>query len=214
MSTSTSRVVSGDRDELLVEELRRGAPNAAERLIITYQDRAYRLAVRIAGNAQDAEEVVQDAFLTVTRKIDTFRAESAFGSWLYRIVANGAYHKLRYRPGHGMEIGLDEVLPPFDEDGRHAASVADRSRCVDDPSRRTELRLAMSSAIDELPAHYRTVLVLRDVEGWSCSEIADILRINVGNVKIRVHRARLFIRKRLSESLRVPAFSGALGLTA
>lgn len=143
--------------------------------------------------------------MTVIRKIDTFRGESAFGSWLYRIVANGAYYKLRRRQGQRMEIALDDVLPVFDEDGRHAAPVADWSACVDDPCRRAELRLAMSSAIDELPAHYRAALILRDVEGWSCSEVADALSITVGNVKARVHRARLFIRQRLSESLSVTA---------
>lgn len=198
MSTRTLHVVSGDRDERLVEALRHGESSAAERLIATYQDRAYRLAIRIAANTQDAEEIVQDAFLTVIQKIHTFRGESAFGSWLYRIVANGAYRKLRHRQDRCREIALDDVLPVFDEDGRHA---------------RAELRLRMSSAIDELPAHYRAALVLRDVEGWSCGEIAGTLRINVGNVKARVHRARLFIRQRLSETLR-PEIPTALGLTA
>jgi|RhiMetdeSRZDD1v2_1073273.scaffolds.fasta_scaffold73510_3 RNA polymerase sigma-70 factor, ECF subfamily len=206
-------IVSGDRDEALVEALRRRESRAAERLVTTYQDRAYRLAVRIAGNAQDAEEIVQDAFLAVIRKIDTFRGESALGSWIYRIVANGAYHKLRRRPGQRMEIALDEVLPVFDEEGRHAGPVADWSACVDDPSRRAELRLAVTSAIDELPPHYRAALILRDVEGWSCAEIAGTLRINVGNVKARVHRARLFVRQRLSVSLR-PELPAALRLTA
>jgi len=213
MSTRTLHIVSGDRDEGLVEALRHRESSAAERLVTTYQDRVYRLAIRIAGNAQDAEEIVQDAFLTVIRKIDSFRGESAFGSWLYRIVANGAYHKLRRRQGRRLEIALDDVLPVFDEDGRHAAPVADWSAAVDDPSRRADLRLAMTSAIDQLPAHYRAALVLRDVEGWSCAEIAGILRINVGNVKARVHRARLFIRQRLSETLR-PEIPAALGLTA
>jgi RNA polymerase sigma-70 factor (ECF subfamily) len=213
MSTGTLHIVPGDRDEGIVQALRRGESSAAERLVTTYQDRAYRLAVRIAGNAQDAEEIVQDAFLTVIRKIDTFRGEAAFGSWLYRIVANDAYHKLRRRPRQHMEIALDEVLPAFDADGRHAGPIGDWSACVEDPSRRTELRLTMTAAIDELPAHYRTALVLRDVQGWSCAEIAGTLRINVGNVKARVHRARLFIRQRLSESLR-PELPAALGLTA
>jgi len=113
-----------------------------------------------------------------------------------------------------MEIALDDVLPAFDADGRHAAPVADWSACVDDPARRIELRLAMSSAIDELPAHYRAALVLRDVEGWSCAEVADALKLSVGNVKTRVHRARLFIRKRLSESLFPSELPEALGLTA
>ena len=105
------------------------------------------------------------------------------------------------------------MLPVFDEEGRHAAPVADWSNCVDDPSRRAELRLAVTSAIDELPPHYRGALILGDVEGWSCAEIAGTLRINVGNVKARVHRARLFVRQRLAGSLR-PELPAALGLTA
>ncbi len=84
-----------DRDGLLAKALQRREPAAAELLVTTYGDRAYRLARGIAGSAQDAEEVVQDAFWTVVRKIDTFRGESAFGSWFYRIVANAAYQKLR-----------------------------------------------------------------------------------------------------------------------
>src|SRR6266478_7760591 len=114
-STLPMHIVSGDRDSRLVEALLHGEPSAAERLVTTYQDWAYRLAIRIAGNAQDAEEVVQDAFLTVVRKIDTFRGESAFGSWFYRIVANAAYQKLRGRQGRRRELSLDEVLPVFDE---------------------------------------------------------------------------------------------------
>jgi len=103
MSTGTLHIVARDRDEALVEALRRRESRAAERLVTTYQDRAYRLAIRIAGNAQDAEEIVQDAFLTVIRKIDAFRGESALGSWLYRIVTNNAFHKLRpsARPAYG-----------------------------------------------------------------------------------------------------------------
>src|SRR5213594_2757443 len=90
-----SRGADGDGD--LVEALRRDEPMAAERLVSRYGERAYRLASRITGSAADAEEVVQDALWTVIRKIDTFRGESAFGSWLYRIVANAAYQKLRGR---------------------------------------------------------------------------------------------------------------------
>src|SRR4029453_18087490 len=202
MSASTLRmhIASGDRDGRLVEALLHGEPSAAERLVTTYQDRAYRLAIRIAGNAQDAEEIVQDAFLTVIRKIDTFRGESPFGSGPYPIVANGPYRKLRRRQGQRMEIALDDVLPAFDVDGRHAAPVADWSACGAPPARRIELRLAMSSAIDELPAHHRAALVLRDVEGWSCAEVADALKLTVGNVKARAPGGRRFTRRRLSES--------------
>jgi RNA polymerase sigma-70 factor, ECF subfamily len=188
-----------DRDHDLLQALRRGEPMAAEDLVTRYGERAYRLASRITGNGSDAEEVVQDAFWTVVRRIETFRGESAFGSWLYRIVANAAYQKLRGRPSGRREISLDDVLPLFDERGQHAAAVTDWSPRVDDPSMQVELRTALSAAIEELPVAYRAVLVLRDVEGRSNGEIADVLGLNTGVVKTRVHRARLFLRKRLGE---------------
>jgi len=188
-----------DRDHDLVGSLRRREPNAAETLVTRYGERAYRLASRITGNGQDAEEVVQDAFWTVIRKIDAFRGESAFGSWLYRIVTNAAYQKLRGRPARRHDISLDEVLPLFDESGRHVAPAVDWSPRVDDPSIQVELRTALITAIDELPASYRIVLVLRDVEGQSNAEIAGTLGVNVAVVKTRVHRARLLLRKRLAE---------------
>jgi RNA polymerase sigma-70 factor (ECF subfamily) len=194
-ATAPTRV---DRDRQLVEALRRSEPAATEHLVAAYGDRAYRLASSIAGNAQDAEEVVQDAFWIVIQKIDTFRGESAFGSWFYRIVANAAYQKLRRRPGRRAEISLDEVLPVFHENGQHAERIADWSRSVDDPSRQTELRMALSAAIDELPPDYRTALVLHDVQGLSTPEVADTLGLGIANVKSRVHRARLFLRKRLA----------------
>src|SRR5882724_1028393 len=84
-----------DRDAALVDQLRRADAGAAEALVATYGDRVYRLALRITGNASDAEEVVQDALWTASRKIDTFRGTAAFGSWVYRITANAAYQKLR-----------------------------------------------------------------------------------------------------------------------
>ena len=188
-----------DCDLDLLEALRLREPMAAERLITRYGQRAYRLASRITGNAQDAEEVVQDALCTVVRKIDTFRGESAFGSWLYRIVANAAYHKLRGRQNRWRELSLDDVLPLFDANGCHIAPVADWSSRVDNPAMQAELRTALTAAIDELPATYRSVLVLRDVEGRSNPEIAHALGLTVPVVKTRVHRARLFLRKRLGD---------------
>ena len=189
-----------DRDLDLLDALRRREPMAAECLVTRYGERAYRLARRITGNGQDAEEVVQDAFWTVVRKIDTFRGESAFGSWLYRIVANAAYQKLRGRPGGRRELSLDELLPFFDESG-HVTPTADWSPRVDDPSLQAELRTALTAAIDELPAAYRIAFALRDVEGRSNLEIAETLGLSVPLVKTRVHRARLFLRKRLGHDM-------------
>src|SRR6267142_3832922 len=197
----TSAPTRVDRDHDLLEALRRREPMAAERLVSTYGERAYRLASRMTGNREDAQEVVQDAFWTVVRKIDMFRGESAFGSWLYRIVANAAYQKLRGRQSRSRDLSLDEVLPSFDAQGRHVGPVADWSPCVDDHSVQTELRMALTSAIDELPPVARTVLVLRDVEGLSNLEIAEAVGLSVPIVKSRVHRARLFLRKQLGDAM-------------
>jgi len=189
--TASTRI---DRDGLLAKALQRREPAAAELLVTTYGDRAYRLAKGVAGSAQDAEEVVQDAFWTVVRKIDTFRGESSFGSWFHRIVANAAYQKLRHRPGRRSEISLDEVLPLFHENGQHAAPIADWSRSVEDPSHQTDLRMALTTAIDELPLDYRTALILHDVEGLSYVEVAESLGITVANAKSRGHAAPVDLR--------------------
>lgn len=186
-----------DPDQDLLTALREREPAAAEALIIAYGTRAYRLAARITGNQQDAEEAVQDAFWSVVRKIDTFRGDSAFGSWVYRIVSNAAYNKVRRRPRAFVDIALDEVLPPSNE-ARHEGLISDWSSRIDDAAVQTELRSVLSSAVSELPAHYRAVMVLHDVEGLSMAEVADALGISVPTAKSRSHRARLSLRKRLS----------------
>ena len=186
-----------DRDTELLEALRRRDATAAEYLVSTFGDRAYRLAIGITGNQQDAEEAVQDAFWIVVRKIDTFRGDAALGSWIYRITANAAYQRRRSARGRCDEISLDDILPMFHEDGRHAEPILDWSSEIDDPAVQSELRNALTSALEELPDHYRAVIVLHDVEGLSIAEVADCLNTSVPTAKSRVHRARLVLRKRL-----------------
>jgi RNA polymerase sigma-70 factor (ECF subfamily) len=188
-----------DRDALLVARLRRREADAAEELVGTYGDRVYRLAVRITGSASDAEEVAQDALWTASRKIDTFRGSAAFGSWLYRITANAAYQKLRGRRSHRHEIAWDDLVPSFDEKGQYLEPALDWSTKLNDPAIESELRSAMSAAIDDLPGEYRAPLLLRDVEGLSTLEIAEALHVKPATIKSRVHRARLFLRKRLAD---------------
>jgi RNA polymerase sigma-70 factor (ECF subfamily) len=164
-----------------------------------YGDRVYRLAIRITGNASDAEEVVQDTLWTVSRKIDTFRGAAAFGSWLYRITANTAYQKLRARRRERNEVSWEDLAPSFDEKGQHVEVAVDWSRTLKDPAIATELKSVLCTAIDELPADYRTALLLHDVEGLSNPEIAETLHVKLGAIKSRVHRARLFLRRRLAD---------------
>src|SRR5712664_3334749 len=188
-----------DRDAALVAQLRRGDAGAAEALVGVYGDRVYRLALRITGNASDAEEVVQDALWTASRKIDTFRGAAAFGSWVYRITANAAYQKLRGRRSQRHEVSWEDLAPAFDEQGQHVEVTVDWSRRLKDPAIEGELKSVLGGAIDELPADYRTAFLLHDVEGVSNPEIAQTLQVRLGTVKSRVHRARLFLRKRLAD---------------
>ena len=197
--TGTVRV---DRDAALVEGLRRGDQEAPEHLLETYGDRVYRLAIRITGNEQDAEEVVQDALWTAARKIDTFKGESAFGSWVYRITANAAYQKLRTRRGRRQEVSWDALSPGLDEQRPYLEPVADWSGRVEEPALQAELRTVLTAAINDLPTDYRTAFLMHDVEGLSNPEIAETLHISLPAVKSRVHRSRLFPRQRLGDYMR------------
>jgi RNA polymerase sigma-70 factor (ECF subfamily) len=194
--TTTPRV---DPDAALVQALREDAPGAAEALVNTFGDRVYRLAVRITGSNEDAEEVAQDALWTAARKIHMFKGDSAFGSWLYRITANTAYQKLRSRKGRQNEIAWESLLPALDEDGRHFEPMDDWSPRVDEAAVQAELRDVLRHAIDALPPDYRTAFVMHDMEGMSNPEIAETLGISLPAVKSRVHRSRLFLRQRLGD---------------
>ena len=159
---SVAPVPRVDADAELVEALRREEPDAADRLVERYGDRVYRLAMRITGLKEDAEEAAQDALWTAARKIQMFKGESAFGSWIYRITANAAYQKLRTRRQKSAEIAMDDVLPSLDGDGRHFEPMDDWSNRVDEQALQGELRDVLQRAIDGLPADYRTALVLHD----------------------------------------------------
>jgi RNA polymerase sigma-70 factor, ECF subfamily len=185
-----------DPDANLVEALRRLEPGATEALIAVYGDRTYRLAMRVTGNRSDAEEAVQDAFWTVVQRIDTFRGDAAFGSWLYRITANCAYTKLRMRRARHHGSSLDDVSLMVDEDPR---STHDWSEQFEDPALQLELRRVLTAALDTLPDDYRAIVVLRDVEGLSPQTISQITGLSVAAVKTRTHRARLRLRKWLGE---------------
>src|SRR4030095_2613939 len=144
-----------DPDVVLVEKLRRGDADAPDLLVETFGDRVYRLAIRITGNEQDAEEVAQDALWTAARKIDPFKGGSAFCSWLYRITANTAYQKLRGRQAKKHEVPWEDLFPTFDELGQHVDPVSDWSPKAEEPALQNELREVLSSAIDDLPEDYR-----------------------------------------------------------
>jgi len=199
MTTETRPKI--DRDATLLAVLRAETPEAPEMLVDTYGERVYRLTYRITGSNEDAEEATQDALWTAARKIGSFKGESQFGSWLYRIAANAAYQKLRARRAKTREIAIDDVLPAFDNDGLHFEPMDDWAPRVDDNAVNGELRDVLEKAIAELPPDYRTALVMHDVEGMPNPDIAETLGVSLPAVKSRVHRSRLFVRKKLAEYL-------------
>jgi len=184
------------KDAALVERSRGADVEAFEELVRRWSERVWRLALRITGNAADAEEVLQETFLSAYTKLGTFRGQSAFGSWLYRIAANRALMLLRTKRTRS-EVDLEEVLPAFDENGKISNPATPLVWDQGDPVHRKRVAAALEAALVELPDTYRVVFLLRDVEGLDTADVAEALELSVPAVKTRLHRARLFLRDRL-----------------
>lgn len=191
-------------DLRLLERLRAGDGAALETLMAQFSNRVYRLAYGITRNAADAEEVVQDVFLTVCRKSDSFEGRAALGSWIYRVTANAALNKRRGKRQE-LETSLEEQLPRFKEDGHREGDrawvLADWSQNPERALLSGETRAVLGRALDALPEHYRAVLALRDVDELSNEETAEILGESVASVKSRLHRARMALREQLTRHL-------------
>jgi RNA polymerase sigma-70 factor (ECF subfamily) len=186
----------GDADANLMAAPSLSDPDGAEQLVERYGDRLYRLALRITGVQADAEWALEDALRMAARTVNSFTNESALRSWIYRTVADAA-HQRRKRRQHVDTAPLDDVVPLLNADG-HFGPMDDWSTRIDEPALQGGLRSILVEAIDALPPDYGTALILHDVEGVSRQEIAEILDIEVPAVNSRVHRARLFVRERLS----------------
>jgi len=188
-------------DTVLVERLRGGDTVALETLIGRYASRIYRVARGITRTESDAEEVVQDVFLTLARKIDRFDGRAALGTWIYRVTTNAALIKRRGKRAQ-LEVSLEEYLPTFKEDGHRDGErsylLADWSQSPETELLDDEARAVLKSGIDQLPEPYRAVLLLRDVEELSNDEVAAILGESMASVKSRLHRARMALRERLT----------------
>ena len=182
-------------DSSLVIQYKNGNVSAYEELISRYTDKVFRLAMRITRSQDDAEEVLQDVCVAVFDKLDTFEGKSAFSSWLYRITANTALMKLRKRKKH-MALELDEsILGTQQNWNTQRSDISD----VNYMTIRHELREALREAINSLPDDYRTIFILRDVDGLSNQEVGDVMELSVPAVKSRLHRSRMILRRALSE---------------
>ncbi len=195
------RVERSTDDELLMKELREGSPEALETLFERFHGKVYGLAISILKNESDAEEAVQDVFLTVFRKAHTFKGNSALYSWIYRICVNACLMRLRGKRRQET-VSIEEFMPVFTEDGMHARPVEDWSKEVERKMLDKELGDVIRRFTEDLSEKYRVVFVLSDVEGLSNEETAQILGLTVPAVKSRLHRARLYLREQLSRYLR------------
>ena len=182
-----------------------GAPLTADRVFREYAPRVYNLARRMLGNDADAEDVTQDVLLQVVRKLDTFRGESEFSTWLHRVTVNAALAH-RGQRARREEHEVHDPLENFLEDGHHGASVKPWWVSPDQRALDQETHRLIEDAIARLPEIYRDVYVLADVEGLPNPEISDMLGLSVAAVKSRLHRARLLMRNALARHFEeVPA---------
>lgn len=188
-------------DSRLIGRLKAGDQEALAAIFNHYSARLYNVAQRILGDASDAEEVIQDVFLTAYRKAGMFQGHSEFSTWLYRLTVNAALGKIRRGKKH-RSVEYDEYLPKFQSDGHHTVRpVVDWSDTLDEKYARTELQQLLAKALDQLKPLDKSVMVLGDIEGLSDKEIAAALNLTVSAVKTRLHRARLFLRGKLAVHL-------------
>ena len=196
MSTIQTKLSEPVTEEMaLVQAAKGGDVTAFEELVRRYDRNVFRIAQHITHNREDAEDVVQDAFLKAYENQNQFQGQSKFYTWLVRIAVNEALMKLR-RIKPGRTVSLDEEVKT--EDDSLPREVADWSPNPEQQYNQAELKDILSRTIQGLPMSFRTVFVLRDVEGLSTEETAEALDLSVPAVKSRLLRARLQLRERLN----------------
>lgn len=188
-------------DGVLVERCRSGDLNAFDVLVERHQNRVFNVCYWMLGNRDEAADASQDAFVRAFRSLSNFRGDSAFGTWLHRIAVNAAIDTGQRRKRAPMPYS--DLTPTNTEDDGARTEIEPSTPASDDPAQRTlreERRRAVRSALATLPEHYRLVLVLLDIEGYSYEEIARTLKLPLGTVKSRINRARCVLRERLQET--------------
>ncbi len=190
-------------DAALVLLAQKGDSQAFAILVARHQRQLYRLALRMTGSEADAQEILQESFLNAWQKLPLFRGDAQFSSWLYRIAANGALMRLRRKrraPDAVSEQAEELAGPKFTADGQHEEPPhSDWSQRADEKLLSQELGEHINAAVRTLPDDYRTVFLLKDVDGLSNEDIADALELTVPAVKSRLHRARLALREQLGD---------------
>jgi RNA polymerase sigma-70 factor (ECF subfamily) len=180
-------------DDGLVRMAQEGDTRAFDELVVRYRDKVYRLSFKILRHEEDAAEALQDAFLSAYRGLKNFKAESTFSTWLYRVATNASLMKYRKRRDDHVSL---EQSQSYQQDAEPLA-IPDWSQQPLDELLDAETREVMEEGLRRLPEDLRTVFILRDEEGHSNADVAQILDLSVAAVKSRLHRARIVLRDRL-----------------
>lgn len=186
-----------ETEEILVKEFQEGKLEAYDQIAERYQKKIYGLSFNLCRNQMDAQDVTQEVLLTLYKKINTFQGKSAFSSWVYRITLNATYMKLRSKKKE-PNVSLDDMMPSFNGSGFHQEKIQDWSESTESLLFTNETKEIIQKAVDLLPEKEKVVFVLRDVDGLSTEKVSEILDLTIPAVKSRLHRARLFLRKKLS----------------
>jgi RNA polymerase sigma-70 factor (ECF subfamily) len=201
MSIREGGGAGGDDEIALVASLQAGDDAAFEKLVRSFGGRMLAVARRMLRSEEDAQDALQEAFLSAFRAIGGFKGDARLSTWLHRIVVNAALMKLRSRK-RGPETAIEELLPRYLEDGHHETPPAEWRETGPSVIEKAELRQLVRDSIARLPENYRTVLLLRDIEELDTQETAQMLGISQNAVKIRLHRARQALQGLLDPHLR------------
>ena len=186
-------------EQSLVTRARRGDETAFALLVEQYQDRVYRLALRMCGNSHDAEEAAQEAFLAAWRGLPAFRGESRFSSWLYQLTSNAAIDLLRREKRHRGNVPIDEQILPLSEDTPQLSAE------------NAEMRERLQKALMTLSPEHREIFLLRQMQQLSYEEIGEMLNLESGTVKSRLNRAKKQLRQNLLQQGNILPFPSVKG---
>lgn len=180
-------------EEKLIAAAQKGDKKAISQLVNKYSPRIYAIAFRLMQNEEDAEDVLQETFIIMIKKLNTFQGKSTLYTWLYRVATNVALGKLRKKKNIDDSVSFDKI----EFDNLKPIEGATWPDDIEEEFNTEEFRKCLDRAMNELPDHYRTVFILRDLEGHSTRDTAKILEISEANVKVRLMRARLFLRDQM-----------------
>ena len=196
MSISPNPKIRQDDDFDLIQAINAGQSELFPELVRRYERKLYSFGMRMCRDARDTEDMVQDTFINVFKYLKDFRYETKFKNWLYRIATSTCLKKKRkskYAPER--ELSLDDFIP--DENAEIPVQVPGWASIPLDQLLNEELSAVINEGVASLPEKYRLVLVLRDMEGFNTAETAQVLGLTTENIKVRLHRARLFLREKL-----------------